>query len=265
MPFPAQNNSQLQCPLHARTATACHRGSSKTCIHSTSATVSPSSHEPEQGPESSSSSGPVPASHWVDQLSESERTALADQWGFSFVGMQLPAGIRPDALHVALPPEVLQFSIQRAWAGLAAPLALMAAGYGWMCYWHGIVPLWQQLFCWLAIGTGYTGLFTIAHECARGTFLPQFPDTQVGVGCVVHTWGRGQHTYQHCSQGPQSTWNRTVHIFSRAQHLLCAAMQNALGALIMAPSLFSLDSWRVRIFHHHNTVSACCIPRHGSA
>lgn len=96
------------------------------------------------------------------------------------LGVQLPEGIDPAVLLRALPEEVEQHSTKRALLGLAAPLALMAAGYGWMWYMHSITPLWQQLLCWLAVGTGYVGLFQVAHECGRNAFLPNNPVTQVG-------------------------------------------------------------------------------------
>ncbi|KAF5829680.1 hypothetical protein DUNSADRAFT_15655 [Dunaliella salina] len=72
-----------------------------------------------------------------------------------------------------------QHDTKRALQGLLLPLALMSLGYGWLWYMHSIIPVWQQLICWLTIGTGYAGLFNLAHECARGSFLPNNPSCQV--------------------------------------------------------------------------------------
>ena len=104
---------------------------------------------------------------------------LADEWGYDTVGTSLPAGIDPHVLLKAVPDEAMQHSTRKALAGLVAPLALMAAGYAWMWFMHSIIPLWQQLICWMMVGTGYAGIFNLAHECARNTFLPFAPVTQV--------------------------------------------------------------------------------------
>jgi len=119
------------------------------------------------------------------------------------VGTSLPAGIDPRVLLRAVPEELFQHDIKKAVMGMVKPLVLMAAGYFWMGYMHSIIPLWQQVICWLAVGTGYAGLFTLAHECARGAFMPQHPATQ-----------------------------------------------SLLGTILMAPSLFSFDTWRIRTFNH---------------
>lgn len=127
---------------------------------------------------------PAVPGHWTDDLSETQRYVLADEWGFDMVGTSLPAGIDPRVIMHAVPEECMQHDFWLALRGLLAPLGLMAAGYGWLAFMHGIIPFWQQLACWLTIGTGYAGLFTLAHECARGAFLPQYPKTQVRLHCT---------------------------------------------------------------------------------
>ncbi len=118
--------------------------------------------------------------HWFDALTETQRYVLADEWGFSLVGTSLPAShVPPHVMHRLLPPEALQHDAARALLGLAAPLALIAAAYAWLWYMHSVTPWWQLAACWVAIGTGYAGLFQLAHECARGALLPDSPRSQV--------------------------------------------------------------------------------------
>ena len=70
-------------------------------------------------------------------------------------------------------------------------------------YMHSIIPLWQLAVCWMMVGTGYAGVFTLAHDAARGSLLPFAP-----------------------------------------------AIQDILGTVLMAPSLYSFESWRLRFVSH---------------
>jgi fatty acid desaturase len=79
----------------------------------------------------------------------------------------------------------------------------MAAGYAYLWFWHSICPLWQQLLCWVVIGTGYFGVFQTAVDCAHFAFWPQRP-----------------------------------------------LMQDALGAVLMAPALMSYEVFRLKYFNH---------------
>ena len=38
---------------------------------------------------------------------------------------------------------------------------------------HSICPLWQKLLCWIAVGTGYFGIFNAAADCAQFAFWPE--------------------------------------------------------------------------------------------
>eukprot|EP00775_Hariotina_reticulata_P008875 gene8875-9054_t len=61
----------------------------------------------------------------------------------------------------------------------------MAAGYSYLWYWHSLCPLWQQLVCWVVIGTGYFGVFQSAVDCCRFAFWPQRPRVQDLLGAVL--------------------------------------------------------------------------------
>ncbi|GFR47049.1 hypothetical protein Agub_g8734, partial [Astrephomene gubernaculifera] len=129
------------------------------------------------------SSEPVPFT--LDGLSDAQKAALAEEWGYTRLGADLPPGAHPSAFSRMLPSRLFDFSAPRAVAAVALPLAAMAVGYGWLWYWHSICPLWQQLICAVLIGTAYTGLFKVAHECARFSFLPQAPAVQELLGSLL--------------------------------------------------------------------------------
>jgi hypothetical protein len=94
-------------------------------------------------------------------------------WGFSQLGRPFPEGVSLVALAETLSPSVFQISLSRAFGGLLAGAALVAAGCAWQAYMHSICPLWQQLVCWVAVGTGYFSIFQGAVDCARFAFWPQ--------------------------------------------------------------------------------------------
>ncbi|KAG2430082.1 hypothetical protein HXX76_010181 [Chlamydomonas incerta] len=146
---------------------------------------------------------PAAASTSLDGLPETQKYVYADEWGFSRVGADFPPGSHPSLFSQLLPQGLFAFDARAAAAAVAVPLAAMAAGYGWLWYMHSIAPVWQQALCAALIGTGYAGLFKVAHECAMLRFMPQMP-----------------------------------------------GLQAALGTLLMAPSLYSLPSWRLHHLHH---------------
>ncbi len=138
-------------------------------------------------------------------LSDSQRQKLAAEWGYQRLGAPLPEGIALGVLSRCIPEELKEVDMKRLAIGMAAPCAIMAAAYAWMGFMHGLIPGWQQAICWLMIGTGYFGVFTIAHEAARLSLLPDKPE-----------------------------------------------LQTVIGTLLMAPSLYSFESWRVAVLRHVN-------------
>ncbi|KXZ46747.1 hypothetical protein GPECTOR_41g712 [Gonium pectorale] len=144
-----------------------------------------------------------PGATLLDGLGPTQKYVFADEWGYTNVGADLPSGTHPSIFSSLLPPELFAFSPLRAAASVAVPLAVMAAGYGWLWYWHSICPGWQVALCGCLIGTAYAGLFKVAHECARLAFVPHAPE-----------------------------------------------LQNALGMLLMLPSLYSFPVWRLGTLHH---------------
>ncbi|KAG2447909.1 hypothetical protein HYH02_007363 [Chlamydomonas schloesseri] len=181
---------------NSSTAAASSAGSASAAAEAAPAPAPAPAPEPEPEPAAAASTS-------LDGLAETQKYVLADEWGFSRVGADFPAGSHPSLFSQLLPQALFAFDGRAAAAALVVPLAAMAVGYGWLWYMHSIAPLWQQAICAVLIGTGYAGLFKVAHECAMLRFIPQMP-----------------------------------------------GLQSALGTLLMAPSLYSLPSWRLHHLHH---------------
>ncbi|KAG1677836.1 hypothetical protein FOA52_008600 [Chlamydomonas sp. UWO 241] len=154
------------------------------------------------------SSTPAAAAGTLDEalgrLGDEQRAALAAEWGYEQLGAKLPAGLGLGVVGQAVPEEVTLLDWKALALGIALPLSLMVAGYAWMWYMHGIIPGWQQAICWVLVGTGYFGLFTVAHDASRMALLTDNPE-----------------------------------------------LQTTLGSLLMAPSLYSLEAWRVQLLIHY--------------
>ncbi|GIL81457.1 hypothetical protein Vretimale_973 [Volvox reticuliferus] len=144
-----------------------------------------------------------PGATSVDGLDDTRKFVFADEWGFTRVGGNLPEGTTPATFSDMFPDHFFAFDPRRAAVAIAVPLAAMAVGYGWLWYMHSICPAWQQLACAALIGTAYTGLFKVAHECACFRFLPESP-----------------------------------------------RLQDAVGLVLMLPSLYPFTSWRLQYMHH---------------
>jgi len=140
----------------------------------------------------------------VATMDETQLSALATEWGYEQLGTRLPDGLTLSVLSRAVPDDATAFSMKQLVLGVALPLSLMCAGYAWMAFMHSIIPGWQQAACWVLIGTGYFGLFSVAHDAARMALLPDGHE-----------------------------------------------LQNVLGSLVMAPSLYSLEAWRVSLLVHY--------------
>ncbi|GLI60987.1 hypothetical protein VaNZ11_003244 [Volvox africanus] len=121
----------------------------------------------------------------VDSFDHTRKFVFADEWGFTRVGGNLPEGTTPATFSDMFPERFFAIEPRHAAAAIAVPLAAMAAGYGWLWYMHSICPAWQQLACAALIGTAYTGLFKVAHECACFRFLPESPRLQDVLGLVL--------------------------------------------------------------------------------
>lgn len=126
-----------------------------------------------------------PGATSVDGMNDTRKFVFADEWGFTRVGGDLPEGTTPATFSDMLPGRLFTFDTARAALAVAIPLAAMAIGYSWLWYWHSICPIWQQLACAVLIGTAYTGLFKVAHDCAAFSFLPQSPRLQDALGLAL--------------------------------------------------------------------------------
>jgi hypothetical protein len=92
---------------------------------------------------------------------------------------------RPRSTRRRAHSQVFALDLRKALGYLGLSLAVMAAGYAYLWYWHAICPLWQQLCAWAVIGTGYYGAFQTAVDCARFAFWPSRPLLQDLAGALI--------------------------------------------------------------------------------
>ncbi|MEW5305048.1 MAG: hypothetical protein WDW36_007614 [Sanguina aurantia] len=105
--------------------------------------------------------------------------------GYDSLASGLPRGTLPYLIAEQFPEEFFNLRLASVLRGLAIPLSLMAAGYCALWYGHSFAPLWQTLLAWLAIGTGYTGVFTVAHTASHYALLPDADPVQDIIGAVL--------------------------------------------------------------------------------
>ncbi|GAX75554.1 hypothetical protein CEUSTIGMA_g2997.t1 [Chlamydomonas eustigma] len=127
----------------------------------------------------------APVIEAISTLDKTQLKQLATSWGYDQLGTSLPPGITTGVLSSSIPEELTGFDLKRLLLGLIAPFALMTAGYFWMWYMHSIIPAWQQATCWIMIGTGYFGLFNVAHDAARMALLPDNLSLQSWIGSLI--------------------------------------------------------------------------------
>ncbi len=68
----------------------------------------------------------------LEQMTETQRHVLADEWGYTSLGEMLPDGARLEVLARSIPDELLSPDVWCILRRALAPAALMAAGYFWM-------------------------------------------------------------------------------------------------------------------------------------
>ena len=151
------------------------------------------------------------------------------------------------ALAETLDAAHFQTDAAKAFGSLALCLGLATAGCAWQAHMHAICPLWQKLLCWLAVGTGYFGAFQSAADCARFCFLPQVHALAAFAAVVVaalilflllHVLAHAVRT--ECCP----------HSCARATPYQAPALQDFIGALLMAPALTPFEGWRLQHFNH---------------
>jgi acyl-lipid omega-6 desaturase (Delta-12 desaturase) len=104
----------------------------------------------------------------IGKLSEAERTALAQQWGFRSIGKDLPAGTKLTDIVRSLPREVFQINAAKSWGACLTSLLAFPASLALI---HAS-PAWFLPIAWLIAGTAFTGWFVIGHDCGHRSFHP---------------------------------------------------------------------------------------------
>lgn len=105
--------------------------------------------------------------------------------GYDTAGSGLPRGTLPYLVAEQFPDSLFDLHLSSVLQGLAIPLALMAVGYGALWWGHSYAPIWQQLLAWIAIGTGYTGIFTVAHTASHYALMADADPTQDIIGSLL--------------------------------------------------------------------------------
>jgi hypothetical protein len=321
--------TQAAEPARAATNAMPHPGNAATSSATAAEPASPSAAAPADPPASQhaelalpdydEAELPVFGATGVDELSETQRAVLAEEWGYSRVGGGLPEGATPQIFGAALPEQLFGFDAARAFTAVALPLAVMAAGYAWLWYWRALAQPWQQALCALVIGaragrralcadplrrpdgtqpvpgdvtwttplrgslsappvalpelvalrgagTGYAGLFKVAHECANFRFLPQVRTAIAACDAPPHPLppppcSPSPHTAStpHARPCPRAPTSRAPPLSNPrlgARHRCRRAspqmpqVQEWLGRLLMLPSLYAFPSWRLQYLNH---------------
>lgn len=122
---------------------------------------------------------------WLNDLDGTQLQQQASDWGYLQVGQSLPEGLSLNAIAETMPEEHFDLDLGKAVGYLAMSIGVMAAGYLYLWYWHSICPLWQQICCWIIIGTGYFGVFQSAVDCSHFAFWPSRPVVQDVLGAAL--------------------------------------------------------------------------------
>lgn len=102
----------------------------------------------------------------VEQLSDSERQQVAQQYGYSKIGKQLPEGVTLSQIVKSMPSEVFDINPWKSWSAVAITLASVAASL----YLIAISPWYLLPLAWGFAGTAWTGFFVVGHDCGHRAF-----------------------------------------------------------------------------------------------
>lgn len=90
----------------------------------------------------------------VNQLTDSERAALAEKLGFRTIGKELPDSVTLQDIIKSMPKEVFEFNMLKAWSAVFIAVASLAASL----YIVSISPWYLLPFAWALAGTAATGV-----------------------------------------------------------------------------------------------------------
>lgn len=111
---------------------------------------------------------PTPAQPYSDValLPAEERAKLARQWGFDYIGKELPDDVRLKDIVKTLPKEVFEINNARGWLTCLTSLITFPLSL----YLVHITPAALLPISWAIAGTAFTGWFVIGHDCGHRTF-----------------------------------------------------------------------------------------------
>ena len=102
----------------------------------------------------------------IAQLPEQDRAKLAQQWGFDYIGKELPDDVRLRDIIQSLPKEVFEINNTRGWLTCLTSLITFPLSL----YLVHISPAALLPVAWAIAGTAFTGWFVIGHDCGHRSF-----------------------------------------------------------------------------------------------
>jgi omega-6 fatty acid desaturase (delta-12 desaturase) len=90
----------------------------------------------------------------INQMSDADRAALAEQLGFRTIGKELPDTVSLQDIIKSMDPSVFEFNMWKAWGAVFTAIASLAASL----YLVSISPWYLLPFAWALAGTAATGV-----------------------------------------------------------------------------------------------------------
>jgi acyl-lipid omega-6 desaturase (Delta-12 desaturase) len=99
-------------------------------------------------------------------LPEADRAKLAHEWGFDYIGKELPDDVQLKDIIKTLPKEVFEIDNTRGWLTCLTSLITFPLSL----YLVHITPAALLPVAWAIAGTAFTGWFVIGHDCGHRSF-----------------------------------------------------------------------------------------------
>ena len=90
----------------------------------------------------------------INELTDPERAALAEQLGFRKIGKELPDEVTLQDVIKSMPSQVFELNMWKAWSAVIIAVASLALGE----YLISISPWYLLPFAWAFAGTAATGV-----------------------------------------------------------------------------------------------------------
>jgi omega-6 fatty acid desaturase (delta-12 desaturase) len=102
----------------------------------------------------------------VGHLSDAERKALAEKFGYRSIGKELPDDVTLQDIIKSMPSKVFELNMWKAWGAVAVAVSSFAASL----YLISICPAPLLPLAWALSGTAFTGViifWRLIHPCPK--------------------------------------------------------------------------------------------------